>query len=202
MSDKNENQNVFRFSLYQEDLLLGEKMFDADSFNPFTRYSIDIRDLLPYAITRFQRVLSKKQYDVNLYVGQNVEYDLYSFYKDSVYDKKIGDFFKYNPRVKEYQIDDKKIRGVECKLGLYINENPIVERMFYVDGFNPVARFSVDLLQEVVDVADEIFNSIKKDDVKNMWDDYDLINIQGLSINQIRELSPYKRAEILRKMRR
>ena len=54
MSEKEYN-NVFRFSLYQENVLLCEKMFDANQFNPFTRYSIDIRDILPKAITKLQK---------------------------------------------------------------------------------------------------------------------------------------------------
>jgi len=36
MSEKEFN-NEFRFSLYQGNVLLGEKVFDADKFNPFTR---------------------------------------------------------------------------------------------------------------------------------------------------------------------
>jgi len=196
MGDKSESKNEFKFSLYQEDVLLCEKVFDADLFNPFTRYSIDIRNLLPQAITRFQRVLSRKQYDVELY-----GYDSFAFYKDG-----LGRGQKrYSPTVKEYQIDTKTIRGVECKLGLYICkddvENPIVERMFYVDGFNPVARFSTDVMDEVLYVTQQIFDRILNDDVHNMWDDYDLINKGGFTINQIRELSAYKRADLLRRIR-
>ena len=41
---------------------------------------------------------------------------------------------------------------------------------------------------------------IKKIDIKNMWDDYDLINCMGLSIGQIRELPHYKREDLLRKL--
>ena len=96
----------------------------------------------------------------------------------------------------------KVIKGVECKIGLYINDNPIVERIFFVDGFNPIAKFSTDVVEEVVDTADRIFEHIKKSDIQNMWDDYDLINVRGLSINQIRELSHGKRAHLLRSIRR
>jgi hypothetical protein len=45
-------------------------------------------------------------------------------------------------------------------------------------------------------------SKIKRNDVRNMWDDYDLINYRGLSINQIRELHPAKRNEMLRRLRR
>ena len=108
----------------------------------------------------------------------------------------------YNPQPIVQQIEEKTIRGVECKIGFYINNKPIVERMFYVDGFNPIARWSVELIDEVCDTANIIKNKILHTDVKNMWDDYDLINIKGLSITQIRELSPSKREEMLRRLRR
>jgi hypothetical protein len=35
MSEKEYN-NTFRFALYQDKILLCEKIFDADKFNPFT----------------------------------------------------------------------------------------------------------------------------------------------------------------------
>jgi len=209
MNEK-ENNNVFRFSLYQGDVLLCEKMFDADKFNPFTRYSIDVRDILPRAITRLQKTLSKRSYDVVVEVGRDVDndtdhvYDLYNYHQKMVnlYPREWRDEMRYNPQSIVQQIEQKTIRGVPCKIGLYINENPIVEREFFVDGFNPVARQSLDIMYVVTDIADTIQNKIKRSDIKNMWDDYDLINYRGLSINQIRELPNFKREEMLRRLRR
>jgi len=212
MNEK-EYSNMFRFSLYQGNVLLGEKVFDADQFNPFTRYSIDIREILPKAITKLQKTLSKRNYDVYHETGRedvmvsdspNTYYDLFQYHQKMInsYKQDWRPDMRYAPQPIVQQIEEKVIKGVECKIGFYINDKPIVERLFYVDGFNPVARWSVDLTNCVVDVADAIFNQIKKNDIKNMWDDYDLINIRGLSINQIRELSPMKRDEMLRKFRR
>ena len=62
--------NLFRFSLSQGDVLLCEKMFDADQFNPFTRYSIDVRDILPKAITKMQKTLSRRNYDTYFLTGR------------------------------------------------------------------------------------------------------------------------------------
>lgn len=221
MNEKEYN-NVFRFSLYQgnivdgkfqEEVMLCEKIFDADQFNPFTRYSIDVRDILPKAITKLQKTLSKRRYDVNISVGRvdidNPEsgenyYDLYDYHQKMInlYPKQWRNDMCYNPQSIVQQIEQKTIRGVPCKIGLYINENPIVEREFFVDGFNSVARYSLDIQYAVRDIADIIFEKIKKNDIKNMWDDYDLINYRGFSINQIREFSPFKREELLRKLRR
>ena len=205
--------NIFRFSVYQGDVLLCEKMFDADKFNPFTRYSIDIRDILPRAITRLQKTLSKRSYDVFADTGRidvtdedsdNQGYDLYAYHQKiiNLYPKEIRNSLRYSPQSVVQHIEHKTIRGVPCKMGLYINENPIVEREFFVDGFNPVVRQSVDIVDVVTNIADIIFEKIKKNDKKNMWDDYDLINYRGLSINQIRELPHYKREEMLRRLRR
>jgi hypothetical protein len=199
MSEKEFN-NEFRFSLYQGNVLLGEKVFDADQFNPFTRYSIDIREILPRAITKLQKALSKRNYETEL----DETFDLFQYHQKMIntYPQEWRAGMRYSPQPIIQQIEEKVIRGVECKIGFYINDKTIVERLFYVDGFNPVARWSVDLIDAVVEVADTIFNQIKRNDISNMWDDYDLINIRGLSINQIRELSPAKRDEMLRKLRR
>lgn len=200
--------NEFKFSLYQGDVLLCEKVFDADQFNPFTRYSIDIRDILPRIITKLQKTLSKRSYDVIINVGKShrnyeVLYDLYGYYQKMVnlYPNHYKNNLRYNPQPIIQQIEDKTIKGVECKMGFYINNNPIVERLFYVDNFNPVSRWSVDLLDVVIEITDTIGDKIKKNDIKNMWDDYDLINYRGLSINQIRELTPYKREEMLKRLK-
>jgi len=221
MNETNQN-NVFKFSLYQGNIvdnefqnetLLCEKIFDADKFNPFTRYSIDIRDILPRAITKLQKTLSRRSYDVFVDTGridvndvdsENGGYDLYKYYTKMInlYPIEWRNSMRYNPQSVVQKIEHKTIRGVPCKIGLYINENPIVEREFFVDGFNPVAKESYDLTTAVVEIANQIFEKIKISDVKNMWDDYDLINYRGLSINQIRELPTYKRKEMLRRINR
>ena len=212
MNEK-ENNNVFRFVLTQGDVLLCEKMFNADKFNPFTRYSIDIRDILPRSIIRLQKILSRRSYNVIAEVGrlditnsesEYYEYDLYGYYQKMIntYPRQWRNEMRYNPQPIVQQIENKTIRGVPCKIGLYINENPIVEREFFVNGFNPVARQSLDLTYVVIDIVDTIEAKIKRNDKKNMWDDYDLINYKGLSINQIRELHPAKRADMLRRLRR
>ena len=206
MSEK-EHSNLFRFSLYQRNVLLCEKVFNADQFNPFTRYSIDIRDILPKSITKLQKVLSKRNYNTVIEGGEAYG-DLYQFNQEMInlYPKEYRESMRYNPQPVIQQIsveqEEKTIRGVECKIGFYINDKPIVERTFYVDGFNPVVRWSVELIDEVVSVTNTIRAKILNSDEKNMWDDYDLINIRGLSITQIRELSPSKREEMLRKIRR
>jgi hypothetical protein len=201
MTNEKENNNAFRFVLTQGNVLLCETTFDADKFNPFTRYSINIRDILPRAITKLQKTLSKNNYNTQ---AEHGNYELYTYVRDIMnsYPQQIKHDLKYNPQPIVQQIEEKTIRGVECKIGFYINENPIVERIFYVDGFNPIARWSVDIVDATREITREIRAKIVASDEKNMWDDYDLINYKGMSINQIRELSTGKREEILRKLKR
>jgi hypothetical protein len=211
MNDK-KYVNTFRFSLnqgrivdneFEVEVLLGEAIFDADQFNPFTRYSINIRDILPWAITRIQKILSRRNYNVIAEVGNDKSYDLFDYRQKMIasYSKKYRNDMRYNPDFVVQQIENKTIKGVPCKIGFYINENPIVEREFFVDGFNPTALVSIDVTQVIREITNTIKEKIKTDDIRNICDDYDLINCRGLSFNQIRELHPAKRAEILRRMR-
>ena len=107
----------------------------------------------------------------------------------------------YNPTPITQQIDDKIIHGVEFKFGLYINNNPIVERIFYVDSFNPISRWSVDIVETFVEITDSIVERIKKNDIKNIWDDYDLINRKGLTFLHVRELSLADRERLLNSLK-
>lgn len=201
MNDREFN-NTFRFSLYQDTVLLGERVFSADDFNPITRNFIDIKVILPRIIRNLQKSLSKRNYDTTLKYGDKI--DLYLYHKNQIssYPMNVQDTLRYNPQPIIQHIEDKVIRGVECKIGFYINNKPIVERLFYVDGFNIIARWSVDLISEIIYSTHIIKEHIKKSDVVNMWDDYDLINHLGLTINQIRELSQQKRNELLDKIKR
>lgn len=199
MNNEKDYSKEFKFTLHQGNVLICEKIFDADLFNPFTRNFIDIRGILPRAITRLQKTLSKKSYNTKI----TDDFDLYQYYQKMVNTYSQGKRYdmRYNPQPVVQQIaqdqEYKTIKGVECKIGFYINEKPIVERVFYVDGFNPVVRWSTDIVDVMNEIGDNIFNAIKMKDVDNMWDDYDLINVMGLSITQIRELQPYKREELL-----
>lgn len=208
----NEHSNNFRFLLKQGDTLLCEMFYDADMFSPYTRYSINIRSILPRAITKLQKVLSKKNYNTVLELGRvdtnddesdmliidNLEYvqSLITSYPDYQRFK-----MRYLPQAVCREIEEKTIRGVECKIGLYINNNPIVERDFYVDGFNPNSRYSLDVVNTVVEIGNTIFDNIRENDINNIWDDFDIINALGYTINQIRELSVSERVRLLNRLK-
>ena len=189
--------NNFIFRLYQGKHTLVEKTFSADAFNPFTRYSVDIRSIIPSINQRLQRILSKKNLTYSVKYG-DTEYNFldYYIYQYSLEKKPVGNKLEKPPFITQ-TINNKVIKGIECKFGLYINKNPIVERDFYVDGYNPSARFSVELPRTVDDICSDIFNSLVKADIYNMWDDYALIKTYGIYAQQIRELTFNKRKEFI-----
>lgn len=167
-------ENYFKLGLYQEDIIFYEGIFSSDNFNPITKKNIDIRPILPNFIRSFQKILSKRNYDFKVSIDKFNHYNnehelinlLYSF------DEKYGQLeFDYNPKSKEKYIMGKKYTGVEFKLGFYINDKTIVERDFYVNGFNPMSRYSVDVIDLATDTLDEIKTFIKMQDIVNICDE-------------------------------
>ena len=98
------------------------------------------------------------------------------------------------------EINGRTIKVTECKFGLYINDKPIVERDFIVDSYNPAIRFSYEIVESLRDIVSYVDDFLKVNDVKHMWDDYDIIHAYGLYIVQIRELKPFKRKEMIEKI--
>lgn len=195
----NERQeNFFKFRVYQGNDVLFESIFTADNFNPAIRYSVNIRDLIPSYISKLQKTLSKRNLNFVYNVGSEKSCNLLREYRKLINPKTTKKENKLTyPDVVTQTIMGKIIKGVECKFGLYINNKPIVERVFYVDNYNPAIRFSVDIKEVVDDIVYDIMNFLKKLDIKHMWDDYDLINIYGMYIQQIRELELNERDELI-----
>lgn len=194
MADLDHNK-TFRFSLHQEDILLYEKGFDANQISPHTRNFIDIRSSLYDAIKKMQKLLSQ-----SLYVNGSNYYDYMKNIINS-YPKDIKELMKYDPKEKIKLVDDREFKGVECRFSLSINDNLIVERYFYVENFNPVVRWSRDLVETMNKLVDDIFQDIVKKDCFNIWDDYDIIKRTGMTIIQVREMPLRERKRWLYKIK-
>jgi hypothetical protein len=67
--------------------------------------------------------------------------------------------------------------------------------------YKPKIRWSPLITDEVGGIVYLIKSFIRDKDIDNIWDDYDLINNRGLSINQIRDLSPQTRRRYLREIK-
>jgi len=199
-----QSENLFKICLFQETNLIAERIFPADIISPSIRTSIDVRSILPSIISKLQKTLSKKEYYYE-YEIQNQDKVVYDFldYRNrmvELYPKRIQDIINKQPEIKKQVIEDKIIKGVEFKFVFYINDNLIVERIFYVNGYNNTINYSNDIIYLINDIANKIYNFLKKSDINHMWEDYDLINKYNYTIQQIRELPKMKRDDLLRKL--
>lgn len=193
MNTTEDKRNYFRVKLTQENVLLYERIFDADQFNPFTRYSVDIRDIIRDIISSLQKLMSSDALETETNHSK-ANYDLVRLAG------RVADRYCPKSRTKYVEDVDITLRGVMCKIGLYINENPIIERDFYVDGYNTKSRWSVDLTETMDTISYAILDKIKTSDIQNTWDDHDMIHILGYDFLQIMEFTPSMRMDALRKL--
>lgn len=196
-------ENVFKISLYQESNLVCERGFDADVFSPSVKSPVDIRNILPSIISRLQRGLSKKEYYTEFETNDELVYDMFEYRNDMIdrYPKRYQSMLNEIPQIKKQVIENKTISGVEFKFSFFVNDNLIVERVFYVQGYNEEVKYSMDLYFMINDICNQIYSYLKKSDIGHIWDDYDLINAYSMTIQQVRELPSNKRNDLLRKLR-
>ena len=189
----NETMNNFKFLLTQGNVVLYEKIFNGNDFSLHTRGHVDIRKVLPESINTLQRVLSKNNYTtkisvdsdkmVNQTLVKGKYYDLFAEYLKDInsFPANIAQELEYKPESLTFKVDavtptgtqKMTIRGVECKISFSRNDSPIVERLFYVDRFNPIARWSVDLTTACDIISNTIIQTIKNRDVSYLWSEYD-----------------------------
>lgn len=158
--------NSLRFSLFQGSILLCETIMEADLFGQ----PIDVRPLLGKSISKLQRVLSKQSYNFGVEVGEGKSYDLVG-YPEHKYNVWGAD--GYDPQPVNKVIGELKLNGVECKIRLHINDKLIVERDFYVKGFNGASRYSYDVTYAVREITDSITRNIKWMDYDFMWNEWE-----------------------------
>lgn len=185
------HENNFKFGVYQDKKVLVERIFSADQLNPFTRYSVDIRVLIPDILEQLVDVFQRD--DVSF---SYLNYDFKNFNESEInkYEKNVRSDFKYNPKTN-------KFGSVDLNFGLYINDKPIVEREFYVKEFNPEVIHSIDLINLITFICEDIIEHLKLKDVRHMWEDYDIINHYNYNIQQVRSIPENKRRSMLKKIR-
>ena len=188
MSEEKRVENNFKFGLYLRGEKIYERIFSADLYNPVVRYSVDIRENIPSIISSIQEVLQSENLTFTNFQNVNTK----DYYKHICNINKMHPIKLFVPQPYRDEVKTKyQGKGTEFKFGVYINTNPIVERNFYVDKYNPEARFSNQLPELLDEIVEYLQNYLKRSDVNHMWNDYDLINTY--------ELTKEKRAEYLSK---
>lgn len=91
------NKNYFKFSISYRDKMISERIFDADCYNPITRQTVNIKDLVPEIRKVLQKILSvpTQRLSNDYYVGFNRENNPITIKIDDLRDKKINYRFQY-----------------------------------------------------------------------------------------------------------
>ena len=188
------HENVFKFGLYQNGQPVIERIFSADNYNPVVRYSVDIRSLISGIIGELTKTLSRKNLSYNFLSYNNLEIYKARLKNDPkrVYPSKLE-----TPNYCKFRKGSTEFFGVEFKIGLYINNHPIVERNFGVEDYNPSSRFSKELVYVMDSITSDIEEHLKYADTDHMWDDNQIIKTYGFNIGLIRDLSKSKRQDLL-----
>lgn len=207
--EEKKQQNNYKFGLFLRNEKIVEQIFSADLYNPVVRYDVNIREMIPTIISSLQKTLQTPSQDLTFEEkfsdgDRTITYNALSYYID-ICDINNLDYFKLKVPAQQRANPVggraySQRNGTEFKFGLYINANTIVERNFYVDNYNPRARFSQELADEINRIVRSLKKHIKLNDEYHMWDDYKIIKTYMLNIQQVRKLSNEKRVEYLLKV--
>lgn len=204
MSNDNIKAKLFKFGVYQGDNVLCEICDSAEKFNPAIRNSVKIRSEIFQIINKLSRVLSQDKYNTVYGLGKDskplnfkkiasIEIEKYpKFIKDDI-------LFGLKPKVKINPYNEYN-SGVECKFVLYINNNTIVERDFYVEGYNQDVKYSTDIIDVCQDILDTILDKLRKEDINFAWENKDINEKFGLNYMQIFELSQEQRSSYIKQI--
>lgn len=204
-STEKKHENIFKFGLYRIDRnnsltnseIVMERIFSADSYNPVVRYSVDIREKISGIISKLDKTLSRKNLSYNIQGYNNLLWYNNQLNLDKAKKIKQSNKLQQPDNVKYFK-GSQEFYGVLFRIGLYINNHPIVERDFGVSDYNTSARFSKELLDLFGGIVNDIQTHLYKVDINHMWDDYDIISTYGLNIGQIREITKEKRQNLLK----
>ena len=200
--NKNDNflsKENFKFVLYLNDEPVSEIAFPADAYNQYVRYSVNIKDIAGEMIKKFQTILSTTSNKLNFeYCG----YNLLKMYKDSIpvnisfKDTKLYRKSEGSSADKGYYTNPDE----QFKFILYVNDNHVIERNFFIKKFNPESRFSVDLLDYMLEISDSLQIYLAKKDVENMYEEFDIKKVFNKSITEIRTLNKFDRDNLLKQI--
>jgi len=103
---------------------------------------------------------------------------------------------------KEYNFNQIKqleiVVEYQFKFSLFLNNNYIIEREFTVYNYNPESILSKEFIDVTSLIVREIKEFIYKSDINQIYDDGYLMENHGLTIPQIRALTPEERKHLLK----
>jgi hypothetical protein len=168
--------NQFKFGLYLNGRTVAERIFDGNVYNQAIRSSVNIKSMTHEIMSGFQSILMRPSPMLNFKHGEvdNREFDFNFDYPET-----LNPSFKYI---------------------LKINAHTIIERDFFVRGFNRMSIYSMDIIEEVDYFVEQFQKDIKKKDMVYIWDNVDLMNHYRLPMSEIHRLDRSVRQQMLDKI--
>jgi hypothetical protein len=195
--EKVNETNEFKFGLYLNDYEMYERVFSADVYNQITRYSVNIKKDAKKYINMLQNVLSAKDSELDFNInGYNVmDYTTNLTYLLDSHNKDVEDASREESNDSLYKTT--YVAPLKFNYVLYINNNIIIEREFYVRNLNLSAIKSVNLNETLDYIVSEIKSKIKEDDLTQMWEEFDIMKYYNMSVTKVRDLRYQERARLL-----
>jgi hypothetical protein len=91
----------------------------------------------------------------------------------------------------------KKEGSAEMVMYLFLNERKMSQRIITLSNYNPAARFSTELYDQIWDVCAEMQEILVREDRNFMWENFDLINHLRLKSFELKALTSQQRREKL-----
>jgi hypothetical protein len=163
------------------DYLLSERCFDGNCYNHNTRYTVNIKHISQDIIREFQNVLqtpTTKLSFLTTNVG-NKELNLKNTLCNLPIVENWAEAFRYV---------------------LKFNDNVIIERTFTARKFNERSIYSIEFYQTNQFITELIQQEIKKQDCKQIAEEFLLTEYYNHNVNEVRNMDKEKRQELLAKV--
>jgi hypothetical protein len=187
------------------------------------RVTLNVNDCLEQNLpSKFKHITNPNQSDSVYLTGKDINHEILMYYfelmnsKHTMYivlkDNTSKPITKDNLLITENSIKDKKenkeykftslklveiLEEYQFKFSLFLNSNYIVEREFTVYNFNTASTLSKDFIDVISVIVKDIKQHLYKTDRNHIYDDGYLIEYHGLTIPQIRQLTPEERKKLL-----
>lgn len=90
------------------------------------------------------------------------------------------------------------VEELQFDFAFYLNENYIIQRKFTVFNFNPETFMSEEFIKVNNEICNVIKNHIKKGDIQNQYNEYEIMEKHGMSYNDLKVLSQEEKRKLLR----
>lgn len=137
---------------------------------------------------KYMIVISLRDGSTELFYKKNIQLN-----EDSIFDVQAKSTISFaNIRQIEF------VEELQFDFALYLNDNYIIQRKFTVFNFNPDVFMSEEFMKINSEICNEIKNYIKKCDIENQYNDYEIVVKHGLSFADLKTLSQDEKKKLIK----